>query len=147
MRDPSDITPLQAEILEMLWSNGGATTAEVQDYLSDSGDPARTTVATLLSRMESYGWLTRVRAGRAYQYRPALDRSSVRGAHVRAMIRSLFSEDLPSLVSHALREGEWDAEDLEVIEEMLRHHRSREVSPGSQAGAAREPGEGGTGEG
>ena len=133
MRDPADITPLQAKILEAIWIQGRATAADVRRRISLEADRARTTVATMLARMERYGWLTRVRDGREFTYQATLTRSQVRGFQMRCMIDALFPKDLPSLVSHALREGEWDEGDLDRIEDMVRRHRGH-ADAGRQAG-------------
>lgn len=127
MRDPSDITPLQADILEVIRANDGATAADVRNALAERAPLARTTVATMLGRMEQYGWLTRVRTGREFTYRAAIARTAMRSAQMRRMIGSLFRHDLPSLVSHALREGDWEEEDLLEIEKMIRDSRDRRV--------------------
>ncbi len=119
MRDPSDITSIQAEILGVIQEAGGATTAEVRSGLSESPQLARTTVATMLARMEQYGWLTRAKSGKEFTYTSAVTRNAMRSAQVKRIIRTLFKHDLPSLVSHALREGDWEEEDLARIEEMV----------------------------
>lgn len=123
MRDVSEITPRQTRILEVLWRTGGATTAEVQEALAGDRELARTTVATKLARMESYGWLTREREGREFRYRAAVGRSQLRSARVRSVMASLFTDDLPSLVSHALESGDWEEDDLERVEAMLEAYR------------------------
>ena len=120
MRDPADITPLQADILEILWSADVGTSEQVRAGLARSADLARTTVTTMLTRMEQYGWLERERKGRGFAYRPRLSRAELRGAQVRRIVRALFPRDLPSLVSHALREGDWEPHDLDRIEELVR---------------------------
>lgn len=125
MNDLADITPLQSRILEILWESGPATTAEVLRTLGED-EFARTTVATLLSRMLRYGWLTREQDGREFRYAPAVRRSAVRRAQVRQLIRSLFTGDLPSLLSHALEEGDWSPEDLDEIERLLDRRREGE---------------------
>lgn len=122
MNELTDITPLQSRILDVLWESGPATTAEVRRSLGEK-EYARTTVATLLSRMHRYGWLSRERNGREYLYAPTVRRSAVRRAQVGQLIRSLFAGDLPSLLSHALEEGDWSEGDLEEIEHMLGERR------------------------
>lgn len=123
MRELSEITPLQTEILGAVWARDGATAAEVREALRPTTDLARTTVATMLARMERYGWLTRRREGREFTYRAAASRAEVRGEHVDRIVGSLFHRDLPSLVSHALRAGDWEDEDLDRIEAMLETYR------------------------
>lgn len=135
MRDPSEITATQARILEILWESGGSTAAEVRERLRPGDDLARTTVTTMLSRMESYGWVSRLRDGREYRYAPALTRTQVRSAQVGGIIKSLFPSDLPSLVSHALREGDWEPGDLDRIEALIDDYRRTRTS---QDGEGRE---------
>lgn len=132
MRDLSEITPRQTRILDVVWRRGGATTAEVQEVLADDHELARTTVATKLARMERYGWLTREREGREYRYRAAATRAQVRAAQVRSMVASLFTGDLPSLVSHVLETGDWEEDDLERIEALLDEYRSESTSERSE---------------
>lgn len=125
LNELTDITPLQSRILDILWDAGPATTAEVRRGLGEE-EYARTTVATLLSRMHRYGWLSRERDGREYLYAAAVRKSAVRRAQVQQLIRSLFAGDLPSLLSHALEEGDWSEGDLEEIEHMLEDRRVEE---------------------
>lgn len=126
MRDPSDITPLQARILDIAWEHGAVTVADVRDALAPEHDLARPTVAVVLGRMERYGWLTRVRTGREYTYRSAVERAHAQQSGVRRLVNMLFPRDVPTLLSHALREGDWAEEDLDRIEAMVKGLRRGE---------------------
>ncbi|NNF27134.1 MAG: BlaI/MecI/CopY family transcriptional regulator [Gemmatimonadetes bacterium] len=130
VRDPSDITPLQARILDLAWEHGEVTVADVREGLHPEHVLARPTVAVVLGRMERYGWLSRRRTGREFTYSPMVDRSGARQSHVRKLVRMLFPEDLPSLVSHALREGDWEAADLDRIEALVDEYRRRGTGEG-----------------
>jgi predicted transcriptional regulator len=134
MRDPSDITPLQARILDIAWERGPVTVAHVREALAPEHDLARPTVAVVLGRMERYGWLDRTRTGREYTYRPAVERSHAQRSGVRKLVDMLFPRDVPTLVSHALREGDWADEDLDRIEAMVRELRRGEEHPGEGEG-------------
>lgn len=63
---------LEASVLAALWTAGEPLTpGQVQEAI---GAPlARTTVATILSRLHDKGTVTRVRAGRGYAYTPTED--------------------------------------------------------------------------
>jgi predicted transcriptional regulator len=62
----------EAEVLAVLQGAGRALTpGEVAEQLS--GDPAYTTVVTVLSRMHDKGLLTRRKRGRAFAYTPVAD--------------------------------------------------------------------------
>lgn len=122
MKDPADITSLQARILEILWDRGAGTVGEVHEAL-EGESLARNTIGTVLVRMEEYGWLERSKEGREYVYRPVVTRPDVRAAKVRRLVRSLFRDDIASLMSHALEEGDWEEAELERIAERIARHR------------------------
>lgn len=127
MKDPADITPLQTRILEVLWESRAATVGEVHDALEEETGLARNTIGTMLVRMEEYGWLERTKRGREYVYRTVVARTDVRASKVGRLVRSLFHDDIASLMSHALEEGDWAEEDLErIAERIARHRRDRE---------------------
>ena len=67
------LTGTQLEIMEIFWRRSPveATAVEVWQELQSSRTVARTTVLTLLQRLERRGWLTREGEGRGAIYRPA----------------------------------------------------------------------------
>lgn len=123
MKDPADVTPLQIRILEVLWDGGVGTAREVHEALEEETGLARNTIGTMLVRMAEYGWLGRAKRGREYVYRPAVTRAKIRAFKVRRLVRSLFRDDIQSLMSHALEEGDWEEADLERIAERIARHR------------------------
>ncbi|WP_405016716.1 BlaI/MecI/CopY family transcriptional regulator [Kitasatospora sp. NBC_00070] len=63
---------LEDAVLGALWAAGRPLTEpEVRGALP--GDPARTTVATILARLHDKGTVRRTRQGRAFAYRPAVE--------------------------------------------------------------------------
>jgi predicted transcriptional regulator len=67
---------LEAEVLAALAGAGGsASTAELVERLD--GDPAYTTVNTILHRLHEKRLVSRVRAGRHYRYRLIVDESAL----------------------------------------------------------------------
>ena len=67
---------LEAKIMDVMWKGAGefVLVREVQALLP--GDPAYTTVMTVMSRLYDKGLLRRRRSGRAWSYRPALSREA-----------------------------------------------------------------------
>ena len=72
MSRPRQLSDLQLAILRILWAEDEATVARVQAALSEERDLALTTVATLLSRLEGRGVVTRRTEGRQFVYRAAV---------------------------------------------------------------------------
>jgi predicted transcriptional regulator len=77
---------LEAEVLAALAGLGGAAgTSELLARLD--GDPAYTTVNTILYRLYNKKLVTRVRDGRHYQYRLAVDESALVADRMRDHLR------------------------------------------------------------
>ena len=71
-RDPGVLTPLELQIMQVLWDAGSSTVAEVQDKLE--GDLAYTTVQTMLNVLLRKKKVRRTPVGRAFAYAPAVTR-------------------------------------------------------------------------
>ena len=109
----------QLDILRVLWQREEATVAEVQAALQAEHAVALTTVATLLSRLEARGVVTRRTEGRQFVYRAAVGERDVRRSMVSALMDRLFAGDPRALVHHLIDEGSIDAEDVARLEALL----------------------------
>ncbi len=119
MHDAGGLTGLQLSILDVLWDREEATTQDVWERLNRDRTLALTTVATLLSRLERKSVLTHRRDGRQYVYRATVTRSEVRRSKVRELTATLFGGDATALLSHLVRADEVEADELELIRELI----------------------------
>ena len=74
MKDQPQLTPLQLDVLQVLWERGEATVNDVTDALRDSRALAPTTVATLLSRLEKRRFVKRRREDRQFRWSASIAR-------------------------------------------------------------------------
>ena len=73
-------------MLATLWASDEALTpGQVQQRIADRS-LAYTTVLTILARLFDKGVVERERAGRAYAYRPVLDRAGLAARQMRALL-------------------------------------------------------------
>jgi predicted transcriptional regulator len=110
---------LESSVLKELWqSPEPLTPAEVKEGLD--GDLAYTTVMTILSRLWKKGLVTRSRAGRAYEYSPALSEAEFVAQRMqrelgrtkdRQAVLSRFVDRLSKRDAAALREVLGEVED------------------------------------
>jgi predicted transcriptional regulator len=114
-----DITELQLALLEVLWTRGEATVAEVQAELLEARGLAMTTVATLLSRLEKRGVVAHRTEGRQYVYRASVSREDVCESMVSALTDRLFRGDVTALMSHLLTASEISPGDLTEVRRMI----------------------------
>lgn len=119
MHDAVGLTGLQLSILDVLWDREEATTQDVWGHLNRDRTLALTTVATLLSRLERKSVLTHRRDGRQYVYRATVTRSEVRRSKVRELTATLFGGDATALLSHLVWADEVEADELELIRELI----------------------------
>lgn len=115
----NDLTDLQVAILSVLWEEGEATVNGVRERLAEERDLARTTVATLLSRLEDRGVVAHRERGREFVYRARVSEREVQRERVESLARDLFSGDVAALVSQLLDVEGLDRSDLERVRELI----------------------------
>ncbi len=85
------ITPLELEIMQVLWETGPANVQTMQEGLKSSPPLAYTTVQTMLNVLHRKGKVKRKLRGRAFEYAPTVTREKIANHAVREMIERLFS--------------------------------------------------------
>jgi predicted transcriptional regulator len=91
-----NLTPLELEIMNVLWDTGAANVQTVQSELQR--DLAYTTVQTMLNILHRKGKVKRTLKDRAYFYRPAVSRTQVARQTVGDLVERLFGGSAESLV-------------------------------------------------
>jgi len=97
-----NLTPLELEIMHVLWETGPANVQTVQQALKR--ELAYTTVQTMLNILERKGKAKRTLKNRAYFYKPAVSRTKFTGHAVREFIDRLFGGSAEGLVMNLLQE-------------------------------------------
>ena len=90
------LTPLELEIMHVLWETGPANVQTVQQHLER--ELAYTTVQTMLNILQRKGKVKRTLKDRAYFYKPVVSRSQVLGQHMGDIVERLFGGSAESLV-------------------------------------------------
>ena len=95
-RKSENLTPLELEIMHVLWETGPANVQTVQQKLKR--DLAYTTVQTMLNILQRKGKVKRTLKDRAYFYKPSVTRQKVISKQVTDVIDRLFAGSAESLV-------------------------------------------------
>src|SRR5437762_14324031 len=90
------LTPLELEIMHVLWEAGEANVQTVQHKLER--ELAYTTVQTMLNILQRKGKAKRTLKDRAYFYKPAVTRRQVISQSLGDMVERLFGGSAESLV-------------------------------------------------
>ena len=114
------LTPLELKIMQVLWSSGPGTVAEVQAQLPS--DPAYTTVQTMLNVLLRKGKVKRVQEGRAFRYQPAITHQRAAGSAVHDLVQRMFGGSSEALLMTLVDSRQISAKELERIAQRLSRH-------------------------
>ena len=107
------LTNAEHRIMEVIWSRGSATVAEVVEELD--GKDAYTTILTLMRILTAKGYLSAQKDGRAHVFTPRVDRDTAARTAVRQLLSKFFSGSPSELVLSFLREDELTPAELETL--------------------------------
>jgi predicted transcriptional regulator len=106
------LTDAELRVMNVLWSLGEGTVAEVQKALT-ARELAYTTVLTTLQTLERKQYVTHKSVGRTYVYLPAVDRGQIRQRALRTFLATWFDASPTLLVANLLDEAELNVEEVE----------------------------------
>ncbi len=121
------LTPLELEIMTILWETGAANVQTVQQRLAR--ELAYTTVQTMLNVLHRKGKVKRTLKDRAYFYRPAISRQQVVGQTMKDIIDRLFGGSAESLVMSLVETRHLTAEKLNDLNKLL--DKAKETGDGN----------------
>src|SRR4051812_29730298 len=104
MTDQSMLTDLQFAILRGLWDRGSASVPDLHKALEPRLGLATSTIATVVSRLERRGVLSRERVGRQFIYKAAVAEGEIRRSMLARVVEVLFADDPGQLLAHLVRE-------------------------------------------
>ena len=124
-RQKSDqMTPLELEIMQVLWDKGPANVQTVQKELKR--ELAYTTVQTMLTVLHRKKRVKRVLKDKAYVYRPAVSRHKFTGQALREFVDRVFGGSAEGLVVSLLQEKHLTPERLKALHELLNEKEAKE---------------------
>jgi predicted transcriptional regulator len=117
-RKTERLTPLELEIMEVLWETGAANVQAVQQGLKR--ELAYTTVQTMLNILHRKGKVKRALKDRAYFYKPAVSRRQVVRQAVNDLVEHLFGGSVENLVMSLVETKRLTPEKLTRLNKLLK---------------------------
>ncbi len=105
--------------MDILWEKGAATVGEVVEALPKRRSLAYSTVLTTLRILEEKGYVRHGHRGRAFVYRPAVDRREARRGAIRYVLSRFFQDDPGLLLVNIIENENLDPEELARLREAL----------------------------
>jgi len=116
----------EQEVLQALWKHGPGIVRDIQAFLAEAGqDWSRSTVITLLQRLEKKGYVASDKSGHAFVFRPAVTREDVGRQRLLEVAEELFEGDPAPLLLAFAEKHRFTDEELQQFREMIREAESR----------------------
>ena len=114
----ASLTPLELEIMNVLWETGPANVQAVQARIKGR-DLAYTTVQTMLNVLHRKGRVNRQLKDRAYLYQPLLSRQKAVTQAVSDMIERFFGGSADSLVMNLVETRKLTPQKLARLQKLV----------------------------
>jgi BlaI family penicillinase repressor len=122
------LTPLELEIMKVLWETGPASVQAVQEKLTGERPLAYNTVQTMLNVLHRKGKVRREMLGRAFLYEPAVSRVQAASQAVGDLVQRMFDGSPESLVLSLVEARQLTPETLARLSAMLEEGDGHEDS-------------------
>ena len=116
---PRQLTPVELEIMKVLWESGPASVQEVQERLGSGRRAAYTSVQTMLNILVRKGKAKRTLVDRSYRYRAAVSRNAALGGSLRDIVRRMFGGSAEALVMSLIETRQLTPETLQRLNELV----------------------------
>ena len=113
------LTPLELQIMEVLWTRGPSAVREVQERFPEDSRPAYTTIQTVMYRLESKKVARRThKIGNAHIFEAIVSRACTQGRLIDEFL-SLIGGRAQPVMMHLVETGKLTLEDVRRAERLL----------------------------
>ena len=120
------LTPLELQIMEVLWTRGPSAVREVQERFPEDSRPAYTTIQTVMYRLESKKVARRThKIGNAHIFEALVTRQSAERRLLDDLLR-LFGGRSQPVMAHLIDAGKLTLDDVREAEKTLRRLARKE---------------------
>jgi BlaI family penicillinase repressor len=116
---PEQLTPLELELMKILWDSGPATVQTVYQKMQSVRPLAYNTVQTVLTILHRKGKVKRSTRDRAYLYTPAVTREKAARQAVQDLVSRLFGGRPEELVLSMVKARQLTADQLAELQKMV----------------------------
>ena len=122
---PVQLTKAEEQIMQVLWGLGQATVQDILEKLEEP-KPARTTVSTVLTILETKGFATHSSVGRINNYTPVLSKDVYSKSQLFGLLKNYFNNSFSSMASFFAKESNYTVEELDTIIQQTKDELSKE---------------------
>lgn len=114
------LTDTEWKIMELLWKNDSLTTMELSRSLGASEGWSRSTVITMLGRMENKGIIRYENDDKTKRYYPVVARSEAELEATRSLLDKCYGGNIGLMISNMLKHEALSREEIEEIRKIIK---------------------------
>ena len=119
MSERYSLTPVELELMDILWKIGQGTVRDVMAHLSTKRNLAYTSVSTILRILEQKKILTTKKLGRQHIYLPTLTKQVFASHSVKKIVNQVFSGSSVELVAYLMNKSNLSIDEIIAIQKIL----------------------------
>jgi len=113
------LTEAELRLMDVLWTRGPSTVADVLEALPADPPLAYSTVITTLRILETKGYVSHSKDGRAFHYEPVVARQEARSSALRQVMQRFFEGSPELLMASLFESGEVDGAELKRLRKLI----------------------------
>ena len=113
------LTDLEADVMQLVWQKESVTVRDVYEAIQSTRPLAYTTVMTVLSKLAEKGILECSKQGRAYVYRPKINKKEAAQRNVAKLLQKFFNGSPYALVAHLIDVNAISPDELSSLQRLL----------------------------
>jgi predicted transcriptional regulator len=114
-----NLTDAELRLMEVVWDRGAVTVSDVVENLPEDVNLAYSTVLTTLRILETKGYITHKKEGRAYLYRAVVEKEQARTSALTHLIRRFFDDSPELLMLNLIDRKKISAKELAKLRERI----------------------------
>jgi predicted transcriptional regulator len=117
-RKSETLTEVELELMDVLWDKGSASVTDIVEALPEER-LAYSSVLTMMRILEQKGYVEHEKEGRAFIYRPLVDRRQAQQSVIGYLLKRFFNNSPEQLVVNLLEHEEVGPRDVKRLKQMI----------------------------
>ena len=118
------LTEAELRLMQVLWSKGSAAVSDVVESLTKNAPLAYSTVLTTLRILETKGYVTHIKDGRAFIYSPVVGEEEARESAIAHLVRRFFDGSPELLVLKLIEREKIGPRELKRLRKRIEEDRA-----------------------
>lgn len=128
MSEKHDLTPVEFELMTILWEIGQGTVRDVMALLPEGRKLAYTSVSTILRILQQKKIVTAEKAGRNHVYLPVISKEDFATHSVKKIVNQVFSGNSLELVTYLMDKNNLTLTEISEMQALLNSKKKGLVS-------------------